>query len=100
MLAGLGSCTGATEPGPPVPRIDYVDGAIQPILNAGQTTVIEGFGFGRDTGTGRITFAAAGGGTVNAASDTAGWGDEAIRVVVPATATSGTLTVRTDAGHS
>ena len=100
MLAGLGACTGATEPGPPVPRIDYVDGAIQPILTAGQTTVIEGFGFGRDTGTGRITFAAAGGGTVNAASDTAGWGDEAIRVVVPATATSGTLTVRTDAGHS
>ncbi|HEX4633139.1 MAG TPA: hypothetical protein VH163_04860 [Gemmatimonadales bacterium] len=83
-----------------MPRIDYVDGAIQPILTAGRTTVIEGFGFGRDTGTGRITFAAVGGGTVNAATDTAGWGDEAIRVVVPATATSGPLTVHTDAGLS
>lgn len=98
MLA-LGACTGATEPGPPVPRIDFVDGAIEPILTAGQNTVIEGFGFGAAPGTG-ITFPAAGGGTVNAAIDAAGWGDEVIRVVVPATAASGTLTVHTATGLS
>ncbi|HWZ28797.1 MAG TPA: hypothetical protein VNX15_09560, partial [Gemmatimonadales bacterium] len=91
----MGSCTGATEPGPPVPRVDYVDGAIEPILTAGQTTVIEGFGFGDTIGSGGVTFAAAAGGTVSAPVDSAGWSDLAIRVVVPAGAGSGPLTVRT-----
>ena len=81
-----------------MPRIDYVDGAVQPILTAGQTTVIEGFGFGDTAGAGGVGFAAAGGGTVAAAPDTAGWSDEAIRVAVPAGAASGTLTVHTGSG--
>src|SRR6185437_16040180 len=100
LLAAVGACTGATEPGPPVPRIDYVDGAIQPILSAGQSTVIEGFGFELDSTTSSVTFAALGGGTVNAATDSAGWSDEAIRVVVPGTATSGTLTIHTRSGRT
>ena len=78
-----------------MPRIDYVDGAIEPILSTGQTTVIEGFGFG-DSGT--VAFAATGGGTVAAAAAPAGWSDEAIRVVVPAGAASGALTVHTATG--
>lgn len=81
-----------------MPRIDYVDGAIEPILTAGQTTVIEGFGFGSAPGT--VTFAGTGGGTVAATVDSAGWSDEAIRAVVPATAGTGTVTVHTVSGLS
>ncbi|HTY06200.1 MAG TPA: hypothetical protein VMC86_06770 [Gemmatimonadales bacterium] len=81
-----------------MPTIDYVDGAVQPILSVGQTTVIEGFGFGAAPGAGGVTFAGPSGGTVAAAPDTAGWSDEAIRVVVPAGAASGTLTVHTGSG--
>jgi hypothetical protein len=99
-LLAVGACTGATEPGPPVPRIDYVDGAIHPILSAGQSTVIEGFGFELDSVTSSVAFAALGGGTVNAVTDSAGWSDEAIRVVVPSTATSGPLTVHTKGGRT
>lgn len=97
-MVALGSCTGATEPGPPVPRVDYVDGAIEPILTAGQTTVIEGFGFGLDTGTAHVSFPAAGGGTVNAVADSTEWSDLAIRVTVPSGATSGPVTVHTATG--
>jgi len=100
LLAGAWACSGATEPGPPVPRIDYVDGAITPILTAGQSTVIEGFGFGSDGITASVSFAAVAGGTVNGVTDSADWGDEAIRVVVPASATSGKLTVHTKNGAS
>jgi hypothetical protein len=70
------------------------------VLTAGQTTIIEGFGFGAIPGSGGVTFAAAGGGTVDAAVDSAGWSDLAIRVVVPAGAASGLLAVRTATGLS
>lgn len=85
-----------------MPRVDFVDGAIEPILVAGQTTFIEGFGFGLDTGLASVAFAASGGGggTVNAVVDSGGWSDEAIRIQVPATAVSGTVTVHTATGLS
>lgn len=86
-------------PAPSIPRVDYVDGAIEPILIAGQTISIEGFGFGAPQGTGGVTFAAVGGGTVAAVvPDSASWTDLELRVVVPATAASGQLTVLTAAG--
>src|SRR5439155_4235527 len=53
----LGACGSAI--GPPAhaaPRIDYVDGAIEPILERGGTAVIEGFGFGAAQATGGVTF--------------------------------------------
>jgi hypothetical protein len=79
--------------------VDYVDGAIEPILTAGQTTTIEGFGFGATQGTGSVTFAAAAGGVVpGVIPDSASWTDLELRVVVPAGATGGTLTVLTAAG--
>src|SRR5439155_1666223 len=81
----LGACGSAI--GPPAhaaPRIDYVDGAIEPILERGGTAVIEGFGFGAAQETGGVTFAGAGGGTIPAAVVGAGgWSDLAVRVTVP-----------------
>ena len=73
---------------------------MHPILTAGQTTVIEGFGFGKDTFPARVAFAASGGGAVSVVVDTTAWSDEAIRVAVPATAASGTVTVHTATGLS
>jgi len=96
----LGACGSAI--GPPAhaaPRIDYVDGAIEPILERGGTAVIEGFGFGAAQETGGVTFAGAGGGTIPAAVVGAGgWSDLAVRVTVPDGAVAGPLTLTTPAG--
>ena len=97
-LLGTLGCGGAgLGPSPSTPRIDYVDGAIEPVLVRGQSTVIEGFGFGDTQGTGTVQFAASSG-SVPAAVANGGWSDRAIRVVVPDSATSGTLAVATATG--
>jgi hypothetical protein len=101
-LAGLlATGCGGTNLGPPPssPRIDYVDGAIEPILVRGQSAVIEGFGFGDSQATGTVRFAATGGSAL--ASVVAGsWTDQFIRIVVPDSATDGTMTVSTAAGRT
>ena len=73
-------------------RIDYVDGAIEPILARTQRVVIEGFGFGAPAGT--VQF-----GAIAATVADSEWTDLAITVTVPGAAASGTLTVRTAAGR-
>jgi hypothetical protein len=61
--------------------------------------VVEGFGFGAAPGSGGVTFAAAGGGTVAAPVTGPGtWSDLALRLRVPDSAVSGTLTVTTGTG--
>jgi len=97
LLAACSSAIG--PPAPAAPRIDYVDGAIEPILERGGSAVIEGFGFGGTQGTGGVALAGAGGGTVPAAVIGAGgWSDLAVRITVPDGAGSGPLTLTTAAG--
>lgn len=79
-------------------RIDYVAGAIEPILIRGQHVVIEGFGFGDSTGT--ILFTRIGGGTVAVPVADSAWTPFVITAVVPDSAALGreALSVRTAAG--
>ena len=105
MAAVLALACGETA-GPvnlPTARLDYVDGAVEPILERGQTVVFDGFGFGAARGTGGIRFAKIGGGTVVAQvpfPDSVSWSDIAARAIVPDSATSGTVSLTTAAGHS
>ncbi len=85
------SCGGTAEPAPSVPRVDFVDGAVEPILHAGQAVAIEGFGFGDAPGT--VSFSRAGGGQVSAAVADSTWSDQTIRTTVPDSAAGGTLLV-------
>ena len=96
----LGACgNGIGPPAPAGPRIDYVDGAIEPILGRGGTAVVEGFGFGAVQGTGGVTLAGTGGGTVPASvAGAGGWSDLAVRITIPDSAVSGLLTVTTATG--
>jgi len=93
-LVGALACGGSSF-GPPAstPRIDYVDGAIEPLLVRGQMVVIEGFGFGDTQGTGMVGFARVGGGVTVATVTAGGWSDHSVRAVVPGSATGGPLTV-------
>jgi hypothetical protein len=99
-LLGALACGGSPAgPGSAGPRIDYVDGAIEPLLVAGQAFVIEGFGFGDAPATaGAIRFARAGGGVV--AATASAWSDRAIRAAVPDSATTGPLMVTTSDGRT
>jgi len=96
VLACGGSATG---PAPSTPRVDFVDGAIEPLLVRGQVIVIEGFGFGDSQGTGAIDFPRVGGGAVLAPVPPGGWSDRLLRSAVPDSATSGVLTVTSADGR-
>jgi hypothetical protein len=82
-------------------RLDYVDGAIEPILTRGQRVVLEGFGFGatRGSGGGTVRFPRVGGGETDAPVADSAWSDFTITATVPDSATSGTLTLITAAGR-
>jgi hypothetical protein len=73
-------------------RIDYLDGAIEPILVRGERFIIEGFGFGTVRGAVRL-------GVTEAAVAESGWTDHAITATVPASAVSGTLHLITADGR-
>ena len=98
MGAVLG-CGSATGPAPSTPRVDFVDGAIEPVLVRAQAIVIEGFGFGDSQATGAIAFPRLGGGVVAAAVPPGGWSDRLLRATVPDSATSGILTVTSADGR-
>ncbi len=99
LLAAVAACYSPTGPAPSTPRIDYVDGAIEPVLVRGQSTVIEGFGFGDIQGTGGVTFPATSGAAVALVPDSASWSDREIRVTVPDSAISGAVAVTTGTGQ-
>ena len=82
-------------------RIDYVDGAVEPILVRGERFVIEGFGFGAVRGSGAVRFPRIGGGTVDAPLADSNWSSFTITVTVPDSAApgAGQLTVITAAGR-
>ncbi len=79
-------------------RLDYVDGAIEPILTRGQRIVLEGFGFGAARGSGAVRFARSSGGEIDAVVADSAWSALTITTTVPDSAVSGTLTVITAAG--
>lgn len=94
---GGGACLSGTDsaPGLPTARIDYVDGAIEPILVPGQRIIIEGFGFGDAPGTVRF-------GAVDAPVADSTWSVFAITTTVPpaVAAGSGNITLVTATGQS
>ena len=99
-LAGGLACSGSPAGLPPsAPRIDYVDGAIEPLLIGGQAVVLEGFGFGDVQGSGTVQFPRVGGGTVSAAIAAGGWSDRAIRATVPDSASTGSVALTTADGR-
>ncbi len=98
VLAALG-CGAPSGPASSAPRVDYADGALEPILVRGQSVVIEGFGFGAARAGGTVRFPRNGGGTVDATvPDSASWSDRTIRTNVPDGAASGSLAVVTGTG--
>jgi hypothetical protein len=103
LAVALLACGGESAGPPPAsPSIDYVDGALEPIVERGRAVVIEGFGFGATPDGGTVTFTRAGGGEVAAAvAAPADWSDAAIRITVPDSAAvgAGTLTVTTGTGR-
>ena len=80
-------------------RLDYIDGAIEPILTRRQKVVIEGFGFGAARGSGAVRFARSGGGETDAVAADSAWSALTITTTVPDSAASGTLTVITATGR-
>lgn len=80
-------------------RLDYVDGAIEPILTRGERIVLEGFGFGAVRGSGAVRFARSGGGETDAPVVDSAWSPLTITATVPDSAASGTLTVITASGR-
>lgn len=91
------ACSDTSGPALGTPRIDYVDGAIEPVLVRGQAVIVEGFGFGDVPGT--VLFAAAGGGETAAAIDSSAWSDLIVRATVPDDAGFGTVAVVTTTGR-
>ncbi|HJQ67259.1 MAG TPA: hypothetical protein VJ816_12815, partial [Gemmatimonadales bacterium] len=100
LVAALACGGEAGGPGPSAPRIDYVDGAIEPVLVAGAAAVIDGFGFGDSQSTGTVRFRLQGSGTVAAIVAPGTWSDRSIRIIVPDSATSGTMTVTPASGST
>lgn len=96
----VAACTRDLGPtGSPPAHLDYIDGAIEPILARGATIVVQGYGFGAAQGAGSVHFARLGGGEVAAVvGDTTAWSDAAIRVAVPDSAVTGSLSITTASG--
>jgi hypothetical protein len=94
-LAILLACGDASGPRATA-RIDYVDGAIEPILVRGQRFVVEGFGFGAAGDDGAVRFAKQAGGET--AAPVTEWSERLITATVPDSAGSGPLVVVTARG--
>jgi hypothetical protein len=95
VMAGCGadgSSSGASI------RIDYIAGAIEPVLTRSEYFVIEGFGFGADPGS--VVFTRLGGGTIEQPIADSAWTPFAIATTVPDSAARGhvSLGVQTAAG--
>ena len=101
LILAVASCGGTgSEPGSSA-RIDFVDGALEPILTRGDHFVIEGFGFGTTRGAGTVQFSGVGGGMVTATIADSEWTDFTITTAVPDQATTGnsTLSIITATGR-
>jgi hypothetical protein len=84
------ACGDAGDPAADTARVDFVDGALEPIVVPGQRVLIQGFGFGDIPGD--VRFTTPSGGT---AATVLEWTPQAIVLLVPATAVSGEIIVVT-----
>ena len=94
----LTSCGGdSSQPGTPA-HLDYIAGAIEPVLTRGEEFVIEGVGFGDDPGL--VLFTRTGGGTIEVPVADSLWSPFAIASTVPDSAAAGRvgLGIETAAG--
>ncbi|HUC41888.1 MAG TPA: hypothetical protein VMR92_13690 [Gemmatimonadales bacterium] len=83
----LTSCGGdSSQPSTPA-GIDYIAGAIEPVLTRGEEFVVEGFGFGDDPGL--VLFTRIGGGTIESPVADSLWSPFAIAFTVPDSAAAG-----------
>ena len=96
VLACGGAASPIVQPPPAPPGIYYIDGAIEPILLAGDATVLEGFGFGATPGSVKFPGPS---GAIPVTVNPGDWSDGTIRVVVPDSAVTGTVSVTTAAGQ-
>ena len=81
----------------PTARLDYVEGAIAPILSPGQTVVLEGFGFG--TTPGAVIVRGPGGAEIPAVVDATAWSDFSARATLPAGMAAGPIVLVTPSGQ-
>src|SRR2546430_17646791 len=89
----MAACGGpGSEPGWSA-RIDFVEGALEPILTRGDRFVIEGFGFGTTRGAGTVQFSGVGGGMVTATIADSEGTDFTITTAVPDQAATGNSTL-------
>ncbi len=91
------ACGETGGPATATPRIDFVDGAVAPVLVRGQVLIVEGFGFGDLPGT--VLFPAGGAAETPGLIDSTAWHDLSVRAIVPDGAVSGTLAVVTTTGR-
>ena len=82
----MGGCGDGASPGGGA-RIDFMAGALEPVLTRGERFVVEGLGFGSAPGT--VLFTRVGGGTIEAAVADSDWTPFAISLVVPDSAATG-----------
>jgi hypothetical protein len=96
----VGACGGDGTTPNSSGRIDYVAGAIEPIVARGEPIVIEGFGFGPTPG--KVRFPRSGGGVIDVAVADSDWSIFAIVTSAPDSAATGrtTLTVLPAGGGS
>jgi hypothetical protein len=87
----VGACGGDGGSSNSSGRIDYIAGAIEPVIARGDRIVIEGFGFGATAG--KVRFARAGGGTLDVAVADSEWTIFTIVTSVPDSAPTGRTTV-------
>jgi hypothetical protein len=89
LLIAIGACDNNSGTGGGASaRIDYIDGASEPILVRGQQIVIEGFGFGAVRGSGQVSI-----GSVDATPPDSAWTPFLITATVPNSSPTGTTTL-------
>ena len=87
LATTVGSCgSDSSSPAAPV-RIDYIAGAIEPLLTRGERFTIEGYGFGDDPGVVLVT--RTGGGTIESPVADSAWTPFVIAFTVPDSAAAG-----------
>lgn len=87
VATSVGSCNRDSSAPTGSARVDYIAGAIEPVLTRGERFVIEGFGFGAAPGS--VLFTRIGGGTIETAVADSEWTPFTIAVQVPDSAATG-----------
>ena len=98
LVALLCACSDSGGPDDlPTARLDFVEGAVEPILAPGQTVILEGFGFGSAPGT--VTVRNAAGMEIPAVVDGTSWSDLSARATLPLAMTAGPIALVTTSGE-